>query len=245
MARILVVEDEKDLQEVLAYNLRQAGHVAIVVGTGREALAAVAEQRPDLVLLDLMLPDVSGTEICRRLKGEALTRDMPIVMVTAKGDEVDRVVGFELGADDYVVKPYSLRELLLRIDAVLRRMTPAAQAGTTRGPLVFGMLRVDRDAHRVWVDDEEITLTALELRLLSTLLERRGRVQSRPALLDDVWGVSGEMTTRTVDTHVKRLREKLRDAGPYIETVRGVGYRFTPAPDHASVVRAHRDDQEP
>jgi len=244
MARILVVEDEKDLQEVLAYNLRGAGHVAIVVGSGREALTAVAEHRPDLMLLDLMLPDVSGIEVCRRLKSESLTRDLPIVMVTAKGDEVDRVVGFELGADDYVVKPYSLRELLLRIDAVLRRMTPA-QAGASRGPLVFGKLRVDRDAHRVWVDDEEITLTALELRLLSTLLERRGRVQSRPALLDDVWGMSGEVTTRTVDTHVKRLREKLGSAGPYIETVRGVGYRFTPAPDHASAVGAHNNDDEP
>jgi len=185
MARILVVEDEKDLQEVLTYNLRQAGHVPIVVGNGRDAITAVTEQRPDLVLLDLMLPDVSGVEVCRRLKGEAATRDLPIVMVTAKGDEVDRVVGFELGADDYVVKPYSLRELLLRVDAVLRRMAPA-QTGAGRGPLLFGKLRVDRDAHRVWVNDEEITLTALELRLLSTLLERRGRVQSRPALLDDV-----------------------------------------------------------
>ena len=206
-----------------------------MVSNGRDALTAVNDQRPDLVLLDLMLPDVSGIEVCRRLKGEAATRDLPIVMVTAKGDEVDRVVGFELGADDYVVKPYSLRELLLRIDAVLRRMVPA-QAGAGRGPLVFGKLRLDRDAHRVWVDDQEVTLTALELRLLSTLLERRGRVQSRPALLDDVWGMSGEVTTRTVDTHVKRLREKLGEAGPYIETVRGVGYRFTPAPDHDAAV---------
>jgi len=242
MARILVVEDEKDLQEVLAYNLRQAGHVPILVGNGRDALSAVSEHRPDLVLLDLMLPDVSGIEICRRLKGDTLTRELPIVMVTAKGDEVDRVVGFELGADDYVVKPYSLRELLLRIDAVLRRMVPA-QSGTARGPMVFGKLRVDRDAHRVWVDDEEVTLTALELRLLSTLLERRGRVQSRPALLDDVWGMSGEVTTRTVDTHVKRLREKLGGAGVYIETVRGVGYRFTPAPDHAAAAGTTDDDE--
>ncbi len=232
MARILVVEDEKDLQEVLTYNLRQAGHIPIVVASGRDAITAVAEHRPDLVLLDLMLPDVSGIEVCRRLKSENDTRDLPIVMVTAKGDEVDRVVGFELGADDYVVKPYSLRELMLRIDAVLRRLTPTAAAGS-RGALVFGRLRVDRDAHRVWVDEEEITLTALELRLLSTLLERRGRVQSRPALLDDVWGMSGEVTTRTVDTHVKRLREKLGDAGDYIETLRGVGYRFKSDPDEA------------
>src|SRR6185503_10933826 len=191
MARILIVEDEKDLQEVLTYNLRQAGHIPIVVSTGRDALSAVADQHPDLVLLDLMLPDVSGIEICRRLKSENVTREVPIVMVTAKGDEVDRVVGFELGADDYVVKPYSMRELLLRIDAVLRRRAPAP-AGAGRGLLLFGQLRVDRDAHRVWVGEEEVTLTALELRLLSTLLERRGRVQSRPALLDDVWGMSGE-----------------------------------------------------
>ena len=245
MARILVVEDEKDLQEVLAYNLRQAGHTAIVVGGGKDALAAVTEHRPDLLLLDLMLPDVSGVEICRRLKGDPLTRELPIVMVTAKGDEVDRVVGFELGADDYVVKPYSLRELLLRVDAVLRRTTPGPSGGE-HGVMVFAKLRVDRDAHRVWVDDQEVTLTALELRLLSTLLERRGRVQSRPALLDDVWGMSGEVTTRTVDTHVKRLREKLGSAGPYIETVRGVGYRFTPAADHAAAIGgAGSHDDEP
>ena len=245
MARILVVEDEKDLQEVLSYNLRQAGHTVTVVGGGREALTAVPEQRPDLVLLDLMLPDVSGVEICRKLKGDNATRDIPIVMVTAKGDEVDRVVGFELGADDYVVKPYSLRELLLRVEAVLRRVSPPATG--TRGVMVFGKLRLDRDAHRVWVDEQEVTLTALELRLLATLLERRGRVQSRPSLLDDVWGMSGEVTTRTVDTHVKRLREKLGDAGLYIETVRGVGYRFTPAPDHASAVGEGNvdDDGEP
>ena len=245
MARILVVEDEKDLQEVLSYNLRQAGHSVIVVGSGRDALGAVPEHRPDLVLLDLMLPDVTGIEICRKLKSEPGTREVPIVMVTAKGDEVDRVVGFELGADDYVVKPYSLRELLLRVDAVLRRTSPPSAGGAGRGwVMVFGKLRVDRDAHRVWVEDQEVTLTALELRLLSTLLERRGRVQSRPALLDDVWGMSGEVTTRTVDTHVKRLREKLGSAGPYIETVRGVGYRFTPAPDHDAVVGAARDDDD-
>ena len=235
MARILIVEDEKDLQEVLSYNLRQGGHSTVVVGSGRDALASVAERRPDLVLLDLMLPDLSGVEICRKLKGDPSSRDIPIVMVTAKGDEVDRVVGFELGADDYVVKPYSLRELLLRVDAVLRRSAPGPATGQ-QGAMVFGKLRLDRDAHRVWVDDEEITLTALELRLLSTLLERRGRVQSRPTLLDDVWGMSGEVTTRTVDTHVKRLREKRGSAGLYIDTVRGVGYRFTPAPDHAGAV---------
>src|SRR3954465_12882184 len=162
MARILIVEDEKDLQEALSYTLPQAGHVPIVVGSGRDALGAVADQHPDLVLLDLMLPDVSGIEICRRLKGDAITRALPIVMVTAKGDEVDRVVGFELGADDYVVKPYSLRELLLRVDAVLRRTSTTSPP--TQGVMVFGKLRLDRDAHRVWVNDQEVTLTALELR---------------------------------------------------------------------------------
>jgi two-component system, OmpR family, phosphate regulon response regulator PhoB len=244
MARILIVEDEKDLQEVLVYNLRQAGHTPLVAAGGKDALGAVVEHRPDLVLLDLMLPDVSGVEICRRLKSDPATRGVPIVMVTAKGDEVDRVVGFELGADDYVVKPYSLRELLLRVDAVLRRTAPAPSPAS-HGTMAFGKLRLDRDAHRVWVDDDEVTLTALELRLLATLLERRGRVQSRPALLDDVWGMSGEVTTRTVDTHVKRLREKLGDAGPYIETVRGVGYRFTPAADHESAIGNAGADDEP
>ena len=240
MARVLVVEDEKDLQEVIAYNLRQSGHTVTVVGSGREALTAVADARPDLLLLDLMLPDVTGIEVCRKLKGDNATREIPIIMVTAKGDEVDRVVGFELGADDYVVKPYSLRELLLRVDAVLRRTSTTPTS--SQGVMVFGKLRLDRDAHRVWVNEQEVTLTALELRLLATLLERRGRVQSRPSLLDDVWGMSGDVTTRTVDTHVKRLREKLGAAGPYIETVRGVGYRFTPAPDHAGAVGNSEED---
>jgi two-component system phosphate regulon response regulator PhoB len=228
MARILIVEDEKDLQDVLAYNLRQAGHTPVLAADAREALAAVAAQAPDLVLLDLMLPDMSGTDVCRTLKSDSTTRDIPVVMVTAKGEEIDRVVGFELGADDYVVKPYSVRELLLRLNAILRR-----RGGNNEGAGVasFGKLRIDRDGHRVWVDGEEVALTALELRLLSTLYDRRGRVQSRAALLDEVWRMSGEVNTRTVDTHVKRLREKLGSAGVYLETVRGVGYRFASSPD--------------
>ena len=242
MALILVVEDEKDLQDLLGYNLRQAGHKTTVVGTGREALTSVLEHRPDLVILDLMLPDASGLDVCRKVKGDPATRDVPIIIVTAKGDEVDRVVGFELGADDYVVKPYSIRELLLRVDAVLRRTSTATGSGETQGVLSFGKLRIDRDAHRVWIAEEEIMLTALELRLLSTLLERRGRVQSRSALLDDVWEMSGDVTTRTVDTHVKRLREKLGAAGAYIETVRGVGYRFTTSTDPTSTDEATTAD---
>jgi two-component system phosphate regulon response regulator PhoB len=224
MARILVIEDEKDLQEVLAYNLRQAGHDPSVAGLGHEGLERIRKEPPDLVLLDLMLPDMSGTDVCRTLKSDPTTRHIPVVMLTAKGEEIDRVVGFELGADDYVVKPYSMRELTLRLQAILRRRAAPADGSALNA---FGRLRIDRDGHRVWVDGLEVTLTALELRLLCTLYDRRGRVQSRAVLLDEVWRMSSDVNTRTVDTHVKRLREKLGAAGAYLETVRGVGYRFT------------------
>ena len=231
MARILVVEDEKDLQDVLSYNLRQAGHEATLVETGQEALARVGTETPDLILLDLMLPDMSGIDVCRALKSGPATRHIPVVMLTAKGEEIDRVVGFELGADDYVVKPYSMRELTLRLQAILRRRSTPAEGN---GVVTFGRLRIDREGHRVWVDGGEIGLTALELRLLCTLHDRRGRVQSRAVLLDEVWRMSSDVNTRTVDTHVKRLREKLGDAGMYIETLRGVGYRFKDQPDEAT-----------
>jgi two-component system phosphate regulon response regulator PhoB len=234
MTRVLVVEDERDLQEVIGYNLRELGYDVVVSERGAPAAGLALEQRPDLVLLDLMLPDISGLEVCRSLKSNPATRAIPVVMVTAKSAEVDRVVGFELGADDYVVKPFSVRELLLRVQAVLRRSQPA-QAAAPAVPLptpaiTFGRLRIDREAPNVQVDDENVSLTALELRLLCTLYERRNRVQSRAVLLDDVWCVSGENATRTVDTHVKRLREKLGPAGAYIETIRGIGYRFIGAP---------------
>ena len=235
MTRVLVVEDERDLQEVISYNLRELGYDVVVSETGAPVPALAAESAPDLVILDLMLPDVSGLEVCRNLKRNPVTRATPVVMVTAKSAEVDRVVGFELGADDYVVKPFSVRELLLRVQAILRRSQPAtspgpAVAASPAPPITFGRLRIDRDAPNVQVDDQEVTLTALELRLLCTLYERRNRVQSRAVLLDDVWCVSGENATRTVDTHVKRLREKLGPAGTYIETIRGIGYRFIGAP---------------
>jgi len=234
MAHIVVVEDEEDLQKVLSYNLKQAGYETLVVGNGEEAVAAVRRRIPDLVILDLMLPGMPGTELCRQLKNDAATRHVPVLMLTARGEEIDRVVGFELGADDYVVKPFSVRELILRIQAVLRRQTQPATTTTTPPPgraVEFGQLRIDRDAHRVWVANQEAPLTALEFRLLCTLFDRRDRVQSRATLLDEVWGVSSELETRTVDTHVKRLREKLGAAGAYVETVRGVGYRFSAAPD--------------
>ncbi|HLV68405.1 MAG TPA: response regulator transcription factor [Polyangiaceae bacterium] len=231
MAKILIVEDEQDLRRVLEYNLRQSGHEVLAAGFGHEGLRLAREQRPDLVLLDLMLPDLAGTEVCKQLKEGSGTRGIPVLMVTARGEEIDRVVGFELGADDYVVKPFSVRELLLRVQAVLRRRT--AEPDQSDALIEFGRLRIDRGAHRVWVDGHEIDLTALEFKLLVTLYDRRNRVQTRSALLDDVWGIQADITTRTVDTHVKRLREKLVSARDYVETVRGVGYRFVGSPDEA------------
>lgn len=231
MAKIVVVEDEKDLQDLLTYNLEQAGHTVVAADRGAEGVRLVREQRPDVVLLDLMLPDISGTEVCRTIKNDPSCRRTAVVMLTARGEEVDRVVGFELGADDYVVKPFSVRELLLRVQAILRRSHPAEPGSDEL--IEFGVLRVDPQAHRVWVGGEEIELTALEFRLLMTLYERKNRVQTRSALLDDVWGIQADITTRTVDTHVKRLREKLLGARNYVETVRGVGYRFCGSPDEA------------
>ena len=234
MAQVLVIEDERDIRDVLEYNLRQAGYDVQVAPTGGEGLRLAHERAPELVLLDLMLPDMHGTDVCRSLKQDVATRDARIVMVTAKGEEIDRVVGFELGADDYVVKPFSVRELLLRIQAVLRHAPSNDVPASSSQGTVFGVLRIDQDAHRVWVNAQELELTALEYKLLVTLLERKNRVQSREVLLTDVWGVQSDIATRTVDTHVKRLREKLGDeACDYIQTVRGVGYRFVAHPDEA------------
>jgi two-component system phosphate regulon response regulator PhoB len=222
---VLVIEDEVDLATTLEYNLRSEGFVVQLAYAGRQGLAiATADPVPDVIVLDLMLPDIAGTEICRRLREQDRTRDIPIIMCTAKGEEIDRVVGFEVGADDYVVKPYSVRELVLRIRAQLRHRSEKTPGDPAR--LHYGVLDVDPDAHRAWVEGSEVALTALEFRLLHTFVSRRGRVQTRDALLRDVWGIDADVTTRTVDTHVKRLREKLGDAGGYIETLRGVGYRF-------------------
>ena len=231
MARILVIEDEPDIQQILEYNLREKGHKVFIAGKGEEGLRIAREKRPDLVLLDLMLPDIPGTEICKALKSDPNLRNTQVLMLTAKGEEIDRVVGFELGADDYVVKPFSVRELLLRVQAILRRSQGEQEAAPG---FQFGSLRVDREAHRVWAKDAELELTALEFKLLVTLFDRKNRVQTRAALLSDVWGIDADITTRTVDTHVKRLREKLGEAGIYIETVRGVGYRFADNPEEAT-----------
>lgn len=220
---ILVVDDETDLATTLEFNLRREGYRTRVAHSGQQALDYAAESpRPSLVLLDLMLPDLSGTEVCRRLRSDPETQQMPIVMLTACGDEIDRVVGLEMGADDYVVKPFSTRELMLRVRAILRRHA-AEEPGASAS---FGKLRVDVEAHRVWVEESEVTLTPMELRLLSMLMQRRGRVQSRERLLEDVWQMRSDVTSRTIDTHVRRLRSKLGAAADYIETIRGVGYRF-------------------
>ncbi len=220
---VLIVEDEKDLADLMQFNLRQAGFETAAARDGEEALALVRHRTPDLVLLDLMLPGVPGTEVCRQLKSSPRTKQVPVIMVTARGEEVDRVVGFELGADDFVTKPFSMRELVLRVRAVLRR-------GANGEPDVLqdrvGPLRIDMVAHRAFVEGEEIALTALEFKLLATFMSRVGRLQTRGTLLRDVWGLSGELQTRTVDTHIKRLREKLGPGRDLVETVRGSGYRM-------------------
>jgi two-component system phosphate regulon response regulator PhoB len=221
--RILVVDDEPDLLELVRVNLRQAGYEVETAENARVALELMKRSAPDLVVLDLMLPDVSGTEVCRRMRADADLADTPIIMLTARADEVDRVVGLELGADDYVTKPFSPRELTLRVRAVLRRRKPAAAPAES---LAHGTLRLDAARHRCFVGSTEVPLTAKEFELLRTLMTRPGRVLTRDQLLDEVWGTDIAVTTRTIDTHLKRLREKLGPASDLIETVRGVGYRF-------------------
>jgi len=220
---ILIVEDEKDLLDLLQFNLRQAGFETITASDGERALELLRHRLPDLVLLDLMLPGVPGTEVCRQLKSSPRTKNVPVIMLTARGEEVDRVVGFELGADDFVTKPFSLRELVLRVRAVLRR---GVDGETDVLQAKVGPLRIDPVAHRAFVSNHEIALTSLEFKLLATFMSRIGRLQTRAALLRDVWNMSADLQTRTVDTHIKRLREKLGAGRDLIETVRGSGYRM-------------------
>jgi len=222
---ILVIEDEADLAELVAFNLQQAGYTVATAGDGAGGLAELRRTSPDLVVLDLMLPDISGTEVCRRLRADPSTERIPVVMLTARAEEVDRVLGFEVGADDYVPKPFSPRELVLRIGAVLRRTNLPASTREGEG-IRIGDLTIDVPRHEVLVEGTQVPLTALEFKLLLDLASRRGRVQSRDALLERVWGYAPGIETRTVDTHVKRLREKLGAASHYIETIRGVGYRM-------------------
>ncbi|MBP7589944.1 MAG: response regulator [Thermoanaerobaculia bacterium] len=222
-SRILVVEDEPDIAEVLQFNLERAGFSVAVERRGDSALEAIRRRAPDLVVLDLMLPGLDGLELARLLKRDPATSALPLVMLTAKGEELDRIVGLELGADDYIPKPFSPREVVLRIKAVLRR-----HAGDEEpSPVIeIGRIRLDSSAHRAEVKGADIALTATEFRLLRLLMERPGRVQTRARLLTDVWGYAEDVDSRTVDTHVRRLRHKLGPEADRIETVIGVGYRM-------------------
>jgi two-component system phosphate regulon response regulator PhoB len=221
--KILIVEDEADVVDLLTMQLRKAGGFLVSVARdGEEALKKARAELPALVVLDLMLPRMPGLEVCKILKTDSATRHIPIIMLTAKAEEVDRIVGLEFGADDYVTKPFSPREMLLRIKAILRRGQPdGAEENMTRG-----LITIDPSRHHVFVSGRRINLTAVEFKLLSMLMRRPGRVQSRDRLLNEVWGYEAAIDTRTVDTHVRRLREKLGKAASAIETVRGFGYRL-------------------
>lgn len=220
---MLIIEDEKDLAELIAFNLEQEGYKTVVALDGAAGLEVAASALPDLILLDLMLPGMMGTNVCKALKKNERTAGIPIIMLTAKGEEIDRVVGFEVGADDYVVKPFSTRELLLRVKAVLRRTATEPVAGKM---LRVGPLSIDTERHLVHAGKEEVILTTTEFKLLLKLAERLGRLQTRELLLQEVWGYNYVGDTRTVDTHITRLRTKLGEAGDLIKTIRGFGYKM-------------------
>jgi two-component system phosphate regulon response regulator PhoB len=225
----VVVEDEAALAELLQYNLEREGFTVEVCSRGDQALEAIRAAPPDLLLLDLMLPGLDGLELTRSLKRDRALARIPIIMLTARTEEIDRIVGLELGADDYIAKPFSPREVVLRVRAVLRRGAEAApEPAATGAAIEVGAIRLDAAAHRVTVRGKEVALTATEFRLLQLLLERRGRVQSRATLLADAWGYAESVDSRTVDTHVRRLRRKLGPEADRIETLIGVGYRLKP-----------------
>lgn len=224
MGRVLVVEDDGDIRLLLAHALEQAGHSVVMAGSGKRALELARSIAPDLVILDWVLPDVAGATLAEALRSDPRTQQIPFIVVSARCGEADRIHGLELGADDYVTKPFSVRELLLRVQVALRRSSvpPAADIGLLR----FGPLTIDIHDRRVLLENEALELTPMEFKLLAAMAARNDRVHSREALLADVWGVHPGLETRTVDMHVKRLREKLKSAAPMIETVRGVGYRL-------------------
>jgi two-component system phosphate regulon response regulator PhoB len=221
--KVFIVEDEPDLGDTLSYNFENEGFSVKSFLNGESFLESLAKDKPNLVILDLMLPGISGLDVCRELRSNDSYSDIAVVMLTAKSEEVDRIVGFELGADDYVTKPFSVRELILRVKVLLKKKVDRL---ANEQKLEFGPIMMDFDAHEVVVSGQNVLLTALEFKLLKHLLQRKGRVQTRDQLLGDVWGYSSEVTTRTVDTHIKRLREKLGKPGDLIQTIRGVGYRF-------------------
>jgi two-component system phosphate regulon response regulator PhoB len=224
MKKIVIIEDEQDLAELLAFNLEAEGFRTSIAQDGRSGLELVTSELPDLVILDLMLPETNGIEVCKRLRNQSATRGIPIIMLTARGEEIDRVVGFEVGADDYLVKPFSIRELLHRIVAILRRISP--EQTDDKVIISAGDVVVDTARHVVTVSGKEVTLTTTEFKLLLTLAGRLGRTQSREHLLREVWGYSHLADSRTVDTHITRLRNKLGEAGTMIRTVRGFGYKI-------------------
>ncbi len=222
--RVLVVDDEPDIVALVAYHLAKAGYRVSTAGTGAEGLAQARADRPALIVLDLMLPGMSGFEVLQQLRADEATREIAVLMLTARREEQDRIQGLSLGADDYLTKPFSPQELVLRVQAILRRLaTPVAAPGDL---LAVGPIQIDRAAHRVQLDGQEIELTPTEFKLLATLAERRGRVQARGHLLETVWEAAPDIQTRTVDMHIQRLRAKLGPAGELIETVRGFGYRI-------------------
>jgi len=222
--RILVADDEPELVELVEFNLKQAGYSIATAVDGAEALKKARSQPPDLILLDIMMPEMDGLEVCKILRREPATAKVPIIMLTAKASEIDRVLGLELGADDYLTKPFSVRELLLRIKKILAR---SQTEETAKDQLRCGDLLVDLPRHLVSWKNKPIEMTATEFKLLSILMERAGRVQSRDQLLRDVWAYDSLIDTRTVDTHMRRLREKLGPAAKHLDTIRGTGYRFT------------------
>lgn len=224
-AKVLIVEDERDIAELLRYNLQEAGFKTDYVRNGADALQQAVEKTPDLILLDLMLPEVDGIIVCRLLKNDPRTKDIPIVMVTAKTEEKDRVAGLELGADDYIIKPFSPREVVLRVSAVLRRIQIGKQTESTKRIETHGVT-IDLDKHQVLTESGPIDLTATEFKLITLFARSPGRVFTRDILMDVIWGQEYYGIDRTVDTHVSRLRRKLGEFGKHIETVHGVGYRF-------------------
>jgi two-component system phosphate regulon response regulator PhoB len=223
MNPILIVEDEKDILDLVEYHLRQAGFSIISALDGPSGLEEARRKHPALIILDLMLPGMDGKDVCRSLKSNPLTKPIPVLILTARAEEVDRIIGLELGADDYVTKPFSPRELVLRVRAILRRRETDQESEKF---IQIGDLLIDVEGHHVSVNKIEVRLTSTEFKLLVELASKRGRVQTRTGLLDKVWGYTYEGYDRTVDTHIRHLREKLGDLGEYIETLRGVGYRF-------------------
>ena len=222
--RILIIEDDRHISKLVDYNLKKSGFECFVAKNGEEGFKIMEEQPIDLIILDIMLPDLDGFEVCKKIKQNNKFISTPIIMLTAKGEEIDRIVGLQLGADDYVVKPFSPRELILRIKAILRR---GKQPEDHREILIAEKLKIDIPKHEVSVDKKNIKLTLMEFKLLVMLVQKKEKVLSRDRLLDDIWDIAADIDTRTVDTHIKRLRQKLGKTGKLIKTVRGIGYKFS------------------